>query len=136
MGIPQTKRSLAAIFIGTDFPFHERSPELDLMKEYLLGGISVQLTPTDIPDGYGGRSRPEVVASFFVVDGAEYRNDMRAVHGEHATEIVHESVFQLGISSREAVRIMDALAAGCNTYLIPEEGDNVSGRYTLCVLAC
>lgn len=100
----------------------------------LFSGVSAALSPTDIPDGDGGKARPEVVVAFFVVSGAEYRQEMRARHGEHLTEITGESVFHIGVPSRAMERIKEALAADLSVYLIPEEADGVFGRYTLCVI--
>ena len=134
MGDCQASRSLEAMFIGIKFPFDKPSPEVRHLRRMLLSGISVAVTPTDIPDGYGGKSRPEVVAAFFVVDGEEYRSQMRLRHGEHMTETTGESVFQLGVASAAAKRVLDAIATDCSAYLIPEEGEGVFGRYTLCVI--
>ena len=135
MGMPQADKFLEAMFIGVEFRFDQQSKELERIKTLLCRGISVQLTPTDLPDGNGGESRPEVVASFFVVSGEEYRSQMRSVHGDHLTETRSESVLQLGVPCDGTRRIMEALTAGCNVYLIPEEGDGIGGRYVLCVLA-
>lgn len=134
MVTPKTKKSLEAIFIGVQFAFDQQSKELTRMRRLLLSGIAVALTPTDIPDGSGGRSRPEVVASFFVVNGLEYLRELQAAHGEYVSKIFGESVLQLGAPCPGASRVMDALLAGCTVYLIPEEGDGVLGRYTLCVV--
>ncbi|MEK7118131.1 MAG: hypothetical protein AAB869_00820 [Patescibacteria group bacterium] len=135
MGTPQAVRSLEPIFIGVEFPFDLPSSKLQRMKQLLMSGVSMEIASTDLPNGYGEKNTPEVVASFFVVNDVEYLHEMRAVHGEYMTETPCESVMRLGSACDGTKRITDALFAGCNVYLISEEDRGVFGRYTLCVVA-